>query len=98
MCLPLICAPFHELSCQMDHMIPFQPQPPNSPPFTPRPLGFHLWLHLCLNLIEMLAHVNKGDFASMGVQQFGRQAWEKLPCGSTTTIDKGALIDISGIG
>jgi hypothetical protein len=46
----------------------------------------------------MLAHVNKGDFASMGVQQFGRQAWEKLPCGSTTTIDKGALIDISGIG
>jgi hypothetical protein len=46
----------------------------------------------------MLAHMNKGDFASMGVQQFGQQPWEKLPCGSTTTIDKGALIDISGIG
>jgi len=46
----------------------------------------------------MLAHMNKGGFASMGVQQFGQQPWEKLACGSTTTIDKGALIDISGIG
>jgi hypothetical protein len=51
-----------------------------------------------LNLTEMLAHVNKGDFAPMGVQQFGRQPWEKLPCGSMTTIDKGASIDINGIG
>ncbi len=45
----------------------------------------------------MLAHMNKGDFASMGVQQFGQQPWENLPCGSKTTIDKGGLINISGI-
>jgi hypothetical protein len=50
-----------------------------------------------LNLTEMLAHMNKGDFASMGVQQFGQQPWENLPCGSKTTIDKGGLINISGI-
>lgn len=79
-------------------MIPFQSQPPNSPPFAPRPLGLHLWLHLCLNLTEMLAHMNKRDFASMGVQQFSRRPWEKLPCGSMTTIDKGALIDTNDIG
>ncbi len=42
--------------------------------------------------------MNKGDFVSMGVQQFGWQPWEKLPCGSMTTSDRGALIDISGIG
>ncbi len=27
-------------------------------------LGFHPWLHLCLNLIEVLAHVNKWNFLS----------------------------------
>ncbi len=46
----------------------------------------------------MLAQMNKRDFAPMSVQQFGSQPWEQLPCGSMTTIDKGALIDISGIG
>jgi len=79
-------------------MIPFQPQPPNSPPFALRPLGLYSWFHLCLNLTKMLAQMNKRDFAPMSVQQFGSQPWEQLPCGSMTTIDKGALIDISGIG
>ncbi len=36
MCLPLLCSPFVVLEFQMDHMMPFEPQHPNGPPFAPR--------------------------------------------------------------
>jgi len=36
---PSICFVWH-LSCQMDHMMPLEPQLPSSPPFPFKPLGF----------------------------------------------------------
>jgi hypothetical protein len=50
----------------MDHMMPFQSQHPNGPPFALGLRHFHPWPHLCLRFHE-------SDFAPVGIIEVDQQ-------------------------